>query len=155
MIAIVKDNIIVNLVSGDRPTAPDQRVAHPWSRLWAEYTDEMPLDYAKQVKVAEMKGHRDAAEVLPIECGGYIFDYDEKARERINAAIIALDGTAAVLSWTTADQNEAIVNADDLKNIVRAVAERSNALHIRYRDKKAQIEAMQTVEAVNAVAWEG
>ena len=155
MIVVVKNGVIVNLVSGDRPTGQDQRIAYPWSRLWAEYTDEMPLDYAKQAKIAEMKGHRDAAEVLPIECGGYIFDYDEKARERINAAIIALDGTAAVLSWTTADQNEAIVNADDLKNIVRAVAERSNTLHVRYRDKKAQIEAMQTVEAVNAITWEG
>ena len=155
MIAVVKNGVIVNLISGDRPTAPDQRIAYPWSRLWAEYNDKMPLDYAKQVKVAEMKGQRDAAEVLPIEVGGYRYDYDNKARERINAAIIALDGTAAVLSWTTADQNEAIVNADDLKNIVRAVAERSNALHVRYRDKKAQIEAMQTVEAVNAITWEG
>lgn len=154
MIAVVKDNIIVNLISGDRPTAPDQRIAHPWSRLWDEYTDEMPLDYAKQEKVAEMKAQRDESEVLPIEVGGYRYDYDNKARERINAAIIALDGTAAVLSWTTADQQEAIVNGDDLKNIVRAVAERSNALHVRYRDKKAEIEALQTVEAVNAVAWE-
>lgn len=154
MIAVVKDNIIVNLISGDRPTDQDQRIAHPWSRLWDEYTDEMPLDYAKQTKVTEMKERRDAAEVLPIEVGGYRYDYDDKARERINAAIIALDGTAAVLSWTTADQQESIVNGDDLKNIVRAVAERSNALHVRYREKKAQIDAMQTVEAVNAVAWE-
>lgn len=154
MIAVVKDNIIVNLISGDRPTGQDQRIAYPWSRLWAEYTDEMPLDYAKQAKVAEMKGQRDAAEVMPIEVGGYRYDYDDKARERINAAIIALDGTAAVLSWTTADQQEAIVNGDDLKNIVRAVAERSNALHVRYREKKAEIEALQTVEAVNTVAWE-
>lgn len=154
MIAVVKDNIIVNLVDGDRPTTPDQRIAYPWSRLWAEYTEDMPIDYAKQGKIAEMKAQRDAAEILPIESGGHIFDYDEKARERINAAIIALDGTAAALSWTTADQKEAIVNAEDLKNIVRAVAARSNALHVRYREKKTQIESLQTVEAVNAVTWE-
>lgn len=154
MIAVVRDNIIVNLINGDRPTGQDERIAYPWSRLWDEYTDEMPLDYAKQAKVAEMKEQRDASEVLPIEVGGYRYDYDDKARERINAAIIALDGTAAVLSWTTADQQESIVNSDDLKNIVRAVAERSNALHVRYREKKAEIEALQTVEAVNAVTWE-
>ena len=154
MIAVVKDNIIVNLISGDRPTASDERIAYPWSRLWAEYTDEMPLDYAKQVKVAEMKSQRDAAEVMPIEVGGYIYDYDDKARERINAAIIALEDTSTELSWTTADQQEVIVNGDDLKTIVRAAAARSNDLHVKYRAKKEYITALQTVASVNAVTWE-
>lgn len=153
MIAVVKDNIIVNLISGDRPTGQDQRIAYPWSRLWSEYTDEMPLDYAKQVKVAEMKSQRDAAEVMPIEVGGYIYDYDDKARERIHAAIVALDGTGTTLSWTTAEQQESIVDAEALKNIVRAAAVRSNALHVMYRDLKAQVESVTTKEEVELIVW--
>lgn len=154
MIAVVKNGVIVNIISGDRSTGQDQRIAYPWSRLWSEYTDEMPLDYAKQVKVAEMKSQRDAAEVMPIEVGGYIYDYDDKARERINAAIIALEDTSTELSWTTADQQEVVVNGDDLKTIVRAAAARSNDLHVRYRAKKEYIMALQTVDSVNAVTWE-
>lgn len=153
MIAVVKDNIIVNLISGDRPTGQDQRIAYPWSRLWSEYTDEMPLDFAKQVKVAEMKSQRDAAEVMPIEVGGYIYDYDDKARERIHAAIVALDGTGTTLSWTTAEQQESIVDAEALKNIVRAAAVRSNALHVMYRDLKAQVESVTTKEEVELIVW--
>lgn len=153
MIAIVKDNIIVNLVSGDRPTAPDQRIAYPWSRLWAEYTDAMPLDYAKRAKKALLKETRDTLEVEPIIVGAHTFDYDEKARERIQAAIVALDGTGTTLSWTTAEQQEAVVDADALKNIVRASAVRSNALHVMYRELKAQVESATTVEEVEAVTW--
>lgn len=111
------------------------------------------LEEIKQAKIDELKQARDDAEIRPIEYAGKLFDYDDKARDRINAAIIALDGTMNTLSWTTADNRETIVNADDLKGIVRAVAVRSNELHVKYRDLKETVEEAETAEAVSQIEW--
>lgn len=111
------------------------------------------LEEIKQRKVAELKQQRDKAEVEPITYQGCSFDYDDKARERINAAIIALEvaGASATLTWTTADNQDVSVTAADLRAIVAAVAVRSNALHIAYRKAKAQVEAAGSADEVRAV----
>lgn len=111
------------------------------------------LEEIKDAKIAALKAQRDVSEVEPIIYQGYSFDYDEKARERINAAIIALEvaGASATLTWTTADDKDVKVTASDLRAIVAAVAVRSNALHIAYRKAKAQVEAAGTAEEVAAV----
>lgn len=115
--------------------------------------EEEPIENIRARKIVELKRQRDAAEVEPIEYGGHLYDYDSKARDRINAAIIALDvqGEGAKISWTTADNEDAVVTAADLRAIVAAVAVRSNALHIAYRTAKAQVEAAGTADEVRAV----
>ena len=117
---------------------------------------EEPIEVIKQRKILELKYQRDAAEVEPVEYGGHLYDYDSKARERINAAIIALDqqGADADIAWTTADDNDVTVTAADLRAVIAAVAVRSNALHVKYRKAKAQIEAAGNAEEVNAVCME-
>lgn len=116
-------------------------------------TDAELLEAAKPAKIAELKAQRDSKEVEPIEYGGNLYDYDDKARERINAAIIALEsaGTSATLTWTTADNQDVSVTAADLRAIVAAVAVRSNALHIAYRKAKAQVEQATTIAEVEAI----
>lgn len=111
----------------------------------------LSLEEEKKAKITELKAARDNAEVQPIEYNGKLYDYDDKARDRINAAIIALDGTTQTLSWTTADNQEAIVNADDLKNIVRAVAVRSNELHTKYREQKEAVSTCTTADEVASI----
>lgn len=112
-----------------------------------EETEE-PIENVKQRKIIELKRQRDAAEVEPIEYGGHLYDYDSKARDRIAAAIIALDvqGEGASIRWTTADNDDVVVTVQDLRAIVAAVAVRSNLLHIAYRTAKAQVEAAQKAE---------
>lgn len=114
---------------------------------------EEPIENVKQRKIVELKRQRDAAEVEPVEYGGYLYDYDSQARDRIAAAIIALDvqGEGAKISWTTADNEDAVVTAQDLRMIIAAVAARSNKLHTAYRVAKAQVEAASTAEEVEAV----
>lgn len=114
---------------------------------------EEPLEVIKQRKIAELKYQRDKAEVEPINYQGYSFDYDSKARERINAAIIALEvaGASATLTWTTADNRDVKVTASDLRGIIAQVAVRSDKLHKAYRKAKAQVEAASTAEEVEAV----
>ena len=114
------------------------------------------LDELKAAKIAELKAERDAKEVEPIEYNENSFDYDDKARDRINAAIIALDlqGAEATLEWTTADNTNVTVTATDLKMVIAAVAVRSNALHIAYRAAKAEVQAAQTKEELEAIVLE-
>lgn len=105
----------------------------------------------KEKKIASLKADRDRLEVEDIEVDGHLYDYDEKARERINNAIIALQSSNGSILWTLADNNSVLVTAQDLIAVVSAVAVRSNALHIAYRDAKAKVNAAMTTEEVNAV----
>ena len=118
--------------------------------------EEEPLENVKQRKIIELKRQRDTAEVTPIEYSGYCFDYDDKARDRINAAIIALDqqGADADIAWTTADDNDVTVTAADLRAVIAAVAVRSNALHVKYRTLKQQVQECKTMEELEAIKWE-
>ena len=117
---------------------------------------EEPIETLRARKIMELKRQRDDAEVEPVEYNGHSFDYDDKARDRIAAAIIALDvqGEGAKISWTTADNEDAEVTAQDLRMIIAAVAVRSNALHTAYRVAKAQVEAAVTSDEVRAVCME-
>ena len=115
--------------------------------------EEEPIENIRTRKIIELKRQRDAAEVEPVEYGGHLYDYDSKARDRISAAIIWLDaqGDGAKISWTTADNVDSVVTAQDLRMIIAAVAVRSNALHTAYRAAKAQVEAAGTATEVEAV----
>lgn len=115
--------------------------------------EEEPLEVIKQRKIAELKAERDEAEVEPIEYSGHSYDFDSKARDRISAAIIALElqGEGATIEWTTADNADTPVTANDLKMIIAAVAVRSNKLHTAYRVTKEKVEAATTAADVEAV----
>lgn len=114
---------------------------------------EEPIETLRERKIIELKRQRDTAEVEPIAYNEHLYDYDSKARDRISAAIIALElqGEGATIEWTTADNADTPVTANDLKMIIAAVAVRSNKLHTAYRAAKAQVEAASTAEEVEAV----
>ena len=118
------------------------------------------LDEVKIAKIKELKAIRDAREVAVIEHNGNTYDYDDKARERINAAIIALDvqsnlaKSTASIDWTTADNKDVKVTADDLRMVIASVAQRSNALHVAYRIAKEKVENASTKKEVEAITLE-
>lgn len=116
--------------------------------------EEEPIEYFKNRRIETLKMQRDKAEVEPIIYQGYSFDYDDKARERINAAIIALEvaGASATLTWTTADNQDVKVTASDLRGIIAQVALRSDKLHTAYRKAKEKVGAASTKEEVEAVS---
>jgi hypothetical protein len=118
--------------------------------------EEEPLEVIKQRKITELKYQRDKAEVEPIIYQGYSFDYDSKARERISAAIVALEilGASVTLTWTTADNKDVKVTASDLRGIIAQVALRSDKLHIAYRKAKEKVETAITKAEVENVVLE-
>lgn len=145
--ALGKDGIFIPLSISDESLAElGVTVTH----------EEEPIENVKQRKIVELKRQRDSKEVEPVEYGRHLYDYDSQARDRINAAIIALDvqGEGAKISWTTADNEDAEVTAQDLRMIIASVAARSNKLHTAYRAAKAQVEAAVTADEVRAVCME-
>ena len=141
-------NKLIGNAGGEYLIADDGRVYPKPAPTNAEL-----LASAKPAKIAELKAERDAREVESITYNGNSYDYDDKARERINAAIIALDvqGADASIDWTTADNADAKVTANDLRMVIAMVANRSNALHIAYRKAKDKVEAATTIAEVDAV----
>lgn len=118
--------------------------------------EDESLDSVKEHKILTLKIQRDNLEVEPIAYNGHSYDYDSKARDRISAAIIALElqGEGATIEWTTADNADTPVTANDLKMIIAAVAVRSNKLHTAYRVAKKKVEAATTAAEVEAVTFE-
>lgn len=116
--------------------------------------EDESLESVKEHKILTLKIQRDNLEVEPVAYNGHSYDYDDKARDRINAAIIALElqGEEATIEWTTADNEDAVVTAQDLRMIIASVAARSNKLHTAYRAAKAKVESASTAEEVEAVA---
>lgn len=113
----------------------------------------LSLEEVKANKIALMKAERDTEEVKPIKYNGNLFDFDDKARDRINSAIIALSITGQSIAWTTADNTNVSITADDLRGVVANVAVRSNELHAKYRELKEQVLACTTAEEVAKIAW--
>ena len=118
--------------------------------------EEEHLEVIKQRKITELKYQRDKAEVEPIIYQGYSFDYDDKARDRISAAIVALEvlGASVTLIWTTADNKDVKVTASDLRGIIAQVALRSDKLHTAYRKAKEKVETAITKAEVENVVLE-
>lgn len=145
--ALGKDGVFIPLSIGD------EALAELGVTVMRE---EEPIENVKQRKILMLKRQRDVEEVEPVEYGGHLYDYDSKARERINAAIIALDqqGADAAIAWTTADDNDVTVTAADLRAVIAAVAMRSNALHVKYRTLKHQVQECKTMEELEAIKWE-
>lgn len=112
------------------------------------------LEQLKQDKILALKTIRDTEEVKPIAYKGNLFDFDDKARDRINSAIIALSITGQSIEWTTANNTNVLVTADDLRSVIAAVALRSNKLHNAYRIAKEKVEAATTAADVEAVTFE-
>lgn len=118
--------------------------------------EEWQLDLYKKGKISKLKNDRDNKEVEPIEYNGFLYDYDSKARERINAAIIALDdmGAGSRINWTSYNNYDVMVTAKDLRKIIANVAIRSNKLHTAYRLAKEKIEQATTKEEVDKITLE-
>lgn len=144
------------------PPAEKEGFKIKWNGSAWEYEEEEPkepeppkpiFEELKKRKVQELKWERDRKEVEPIAYNGHTYDYDDKARDRINAAIIALDlqGEKATIEWTLADNSNITVTANDLRAVIGAVALRSNALHVAYRTAKEKVETCESEQELEKI----
>ena len=116
---------------------------------------EPVLDDVKAQKKFELKYERDKREVAVIAYKGKTFDYDDKARERLNIARQALeDNNLPSQMWTCADNTDIELTVEDFKNINSLAAQRSGQLHDQYRKLCDYIDTLQTEEEVKAVTFD-
>lgn len=113
------------------------------------------LDEVKAAKIAMLKAERDRREVEPLQTSKGVFDYDDKSRDRLTIARQALMDNDSIpfLSWTTADNQRVTLNISDFAEINSAAAYRSNLLHVRYNELKAEVNTCETAEEVEAIIW--
>lgn len=161
------DGKILEVLEGDEEFARANGFTEPCHRKIVQvyngsykFADEVTeadflpsLDEVKAEKIAELKMLRDSKEVEDIQVNGYLYDYDEKARERINAAIIALDIMGGTIMWTLADNTDTEVSANDLRYVIAMVAQRSNVLHVKYRELKEAVNAATAISEVESISW--
>lgn len=118
-------------------------------------TPEPTLDELKEQKREEINQARDAAEQGGFEYNGKTFDSDQVSAQRISMAAQAMalapDGTT--ITWTCQDNTTVDLTAKDLVGLVVALAAWSNTCHQKATELKAQIEAAETAEEVEAIKW--
>lgn len=107
----------------------------------------------KASKITALKSTRDTLEVAPITTDKGVFDFDTKARDRLDIALKALTASGGSIAWTLADNTQVDVTSSDINNVFLAVATRSNELHEKYRALKEQVNACMDAESVSKVTW--
>ncbi len=116
---------------------------------------EPSLEEVKTSKKNALKWERDRRETLPIKYKGKAYDYDDKARERLNIARQALeDNNLPSQMWTCADNTDIELTVEDFKNINSLAAQRSGQLHDTYRKLCDYIDKLKTADEVNAVTFD-
>jgi hypothetical protein len=124
--------------------------------VWVKPPDTEPtLESEKAHKEALMKAERDLREVAVIEYKDKLFDYDDKARERMRIAKEDLDNTGvASRLWTCADESITEVTVADFEAINSLAATRSEKLHFQYRKLKVKIENCTDISSVQAITFD-
>ena len=119
------------------------------------------LARAKLARRAEINRARDADENAGFTYLGKPFDSDALAIKRLYGAAMAAQAAIAAgvppgdifTDWTCADGSIQPLTYAQAAGVIEAMAVVGNALHIKARTLKAQIEASSTVEEVSAIQW--
>lgn len=129
------------------------------------------LNQAKQLKIANLKQKRDILEVTPIAYKDTTFDYDDKARERLQIAKNSIEAAIEInkhpemnlnnggdplpetIEWTTAENTRVEMNIEDFNMLNVLAAARSNSLHIKYNALKDAVNNCNTLKEVEDIEW--
>lgn len=152
----------VALVGGDGYEHIDwaQETPIPQAELDAALSS-VSLSLAKVNKRAQINAARDAEEATGFDYLGKRFDSDAQAIKRLYGAAMAAQSAIAggavatdpFVDWTCADGTVLTMTYAQTAGVIAAMASVGNALHIKARTLKAQIEAAETVEDVEEVQW--
>ena len=112
------------------------------------------LDEVKSTKIESLKKQRSELEEAPVEYKEKLWDFDSKSRDRINAAIMALEvSDIESITWTSYDDTSAELTIIDLKTIIAIAALRGDEIHKKYRELRDAVNAATTEEEVNNISY--
>ena len=113
------------------------------------------IETVKAEKIASLKNERQEREAAPVPYMDKLWDFDAKSRDRITAAITALEvSDIETITWTAYDDTSSDLTIVDLKNIIATAAVRGNELHTQYRVLRDAVNAAETVEEIENINWE-
>lgn len=136
------------------PPAPSE--FHVWKEeTFTWEVSQASIDEAKQVARDHINKARDAARNSGFEAFGKTFDSDEASRTNIifasqAANILPEDFT---INWTCADNSQITLSKAQLLQLPVFLVSAGNVIHQRALELKAQIDAANTLEEINAVTW--
>lgn len=98
---------------------------------------------------------RDEKEANGFQAFGKVFDSDQRSIQRISLAVHAATamGDGFVIDWTCKDNSVVALSYAQVLQLPMIMAAAGMALHVKARDLKAQIDAAQTLEEIEAVVW--
>ena len=135
----------------------EQDVDLAYNSIWYlfGYAPEQPLDELKSKKRAEINQARDNAEQGGFEYLGKVFDSDQVSCIRISSAAQAMQYAPddTTITWTTRDNSTIDLTKAQLMGLVVALAQWSNVCHQKATSLKAQIDACETKEELDAISW--
>ena len=130
-----------------------------WLQTWTSrsFTQEELLEYKKAAKQF-INQIRDSEETEGFEYVGKTFQSDQRSADRIlvaaNAAVASIFSSQPFsVTWTTSDNSEVTLNAQETLGMNAALATLGVSLHGQAKLYKEQIDAAQDKNEVDAVIW--
>ena len=153
MICIIdKQNKIINIVNAPYPTAENERVYYPWNALWEQYTEQEPLEYARQRYLnmvgAEFANKRDA--IRKININGKTYGFDCASEDIVNFMAswqaAKTDGKTMYKVWLD-DKTKGLVmlTVADFESVFNTVRQSQYQAYAWYNDVASKIKNAQSV----------
>ena len=136
--------------------------------LRTDLVDEMPtktrtpangggmitLEQAKVFRWQQIKAKRKELEYGPFTWDGSQFDGDAESQQKITGAVSMANMYANyMVDWTLADNTVRTLTSSDMKAVGVALATSISAIYAHARDKRTEIDAATTVQAVLDITW--
>jgi len=121
---------------------------------YATKTWDLDLDGAKAAKWKAIKLARDAEEFGTFEWGGYIFQCDPISQQRLQGAVqLSHENALLTLDWTLENNSVQTFTAAEYIAIGDKLADHVNAVHVRGRMLRIQINECTDEAGLEAIVW--
>lgn len=127
----------------------------PESRVWVDFRS---LDDVKRERWELIKAQREKVINARLDTPYGAVDSGERDRVNITNSVMMLQtlaglGTPSTVQFTMADNSTAVLDTEKMVHIGLLLGQKIEAAHSKARLLRADIEAAQTKEAVEAVTW--
>lgn len=116
------------------------------------YTDQEPLDHVQRNRIVSFKNNRFVDESNPIIYNDHEYDFDERSRERLLMAYLALDQIDSI-TWSDTKGIQSTLTKSDISKIFLVGLKRSDKLYEIYKEMKQKVMDCKTTEEVRNLEW--
>ena len=115
--------------------------------------DAEAFAFAKAAKIAELKDAFDAENYADIDHDNKTWRAD-RASQQLLSDVLAPGSVPNGMYWRDAAETQHAMTFAGLQALGRAILDRGLLLDSKFETKKASVIAAESIEAVNAIAWE-